>query len=535
MAVTSQGIVDPYLRQVIPLVETSCKTIQEITDLSLNLQPQNHVLECIQNIDDFGYSYIVVETIISRARTCRPCEVTTSSTGELLKLELAATYTEKLRNVLLQYFVAQGDLMMNENLSRKTKRLLDLKIGIDDFSTTIDTILDFYTHGSIGLKLKEHTLPSVEELKEIKRNICAVKDELKLNELHSYFLDFKDDLTISESHILCQLLGLDNKYGDYLDSLDDKMLDHDNVLYYILRFLNERSKELELDSEGTTGVCTDLVKLGFTQKGSDAIVRNIPDEIIALQIPSFWGERFLEYVFRNHPLLCNISSNRFPFSDKTIDCWFEERISTSKRDEPDENIPWFNVKMMNCSSQRIGTTMIEEYLMKLQDDDRESVFLFHGTTHHRAKSILEWGIRIGHGKDGLDFSSGDGIYLSENFKDAYMWGAAGRGDHIAVLVFQIKKDMLDEENILNLTEDKDKWEKIVKLCRTQYRDQKAFKNLLMGIKLIKGCMSVNPKAIAQGKEVPEGYGLSNIQICVRETEFSVKLGSLNNICCIIFF
>ncbi|KAK6991359.1 hypothetical protein BgiMline_014730, partial [Biomphalaria glabrata] len=57
-----------------------------------------------------GSIFKTIETIISRARTCGPCEVTTSTTGELLKLELAATYTEKLKNVLLKYFVAHKDL-----------------------------------------------------------------------------------------------------------------------------------------------------------------------------------------------------------------------------------------------------------------------------------------------------------------------------------------------------------------------------------------------------------------------------------------
>ncbi|KAK0065089.1 hypothetical protein Bpfe_005647 [Biomphalaria pfeifferi] len=530
MAVSFRGAADFYLKQVTPILKTYCKTIQNITDQRLNIYPQDRILH-LNIIIHYDFPFIKVTQMASIQTIIRP----SINEEALLTLEIAASYTERLRNVLTKYFQAHGESMSNSDLSRKTRRLLELKNGIDGFLAVVDKIIEYYTFSTAGLLLDGLNLPSLEDLKEQKAKICAVKKQLKLKELHSTFADYKDDFMTSDANILCALLGLNDDYQHFLDKLDDNKRAHHDDLYYIVRFLEEREKDLEYDpnDKGAEGLCQNLVSLGFTLKRADAITKNIPSELIDLQTPSYWAERYLNNVFLHHPLLDN--ATRYPYSGDKKDEWFQEEIPTGNREEPNENIPSFLVRMLNCTTE--NSVVIEDYLTKVQEEDRESVLLYHGTTHADAKSILTSGITLGSGKTGQDFSSGDGFYVSETLGGAKKWSDAARGKHSAVLVFKVKKDLLDvsKENGLDLTQDEEKWQRIVSLCRARYDDLKVKQMLLKGVSFIKGYMCSNPKAVADGQERAEGFGQTEIHICIRDEDYAVKFGSLENICCVIFY
>ncbi|KAK0065086.1 hypothetical protein Bpfe_005644 [Biomphalaria pfeifferi] len=617
--------------------------MQELTNLKLHRQ----LLERVIHVKNIVTITILVKRVITGPRKRRPSgEVTT--TEALWELELAASYTEKLRD-LLKIFHSQKEAEMK----RKIKRLLDLKTAIDGFLQVIDKIIDYYKCKSVGVSLDEHSLPKLEEHKEQKEKMDDVTERLKLNKLLSIFANYKDDFMTSDESILCALLGLINEYQNYLKNLDDKVKNHQDALYYIGSLLEEREHDIEYDpndlkttfdvflqvidkinhytcksvglsldghslpkleelkeqkeklnkllskfakykfdfmtsdesilctllgldneyqsylenldekaknhhddlyyilsllverehdieydpnDKGIEGLCKNLVSLGFTEELPEAFAKNIPPELIDLQTPSYWAERYLEHTFVYHPLLS--ANPRYPYSETTIDGWFEQEILTEKRKEPNRKIPSFNVRMFNCTPESSeDNKVVRDYLQNLKDEDKDSVMLYHGTTHDNAESILTWGITIGYGKDGQDFSSGDGFYLSEKLEDAIKWSRTARGERNAILVFKIKKDLIDpsKENGLDVTEDKEKWQNIVKLCRTQYNDQKVFEKLLKDITFIRGHICLNPIAVAQGKDNPDGFDQSELHICIRDKDYAVRFGSLKNICCVIFY
>uniref|UniRef100_A0A2C9KNI1 Uncharacterized protein n=1 Tax=Biomphalaria glabrata TaxID=6526 RepID=A0A2C9KNI1_BIOGL len=373
---------------------------------------------------------------------------------------------------------------------------------------------------------------SLEE--EQKEKTFGVNKHFKPNEVQPTDANYKDDIMPSDASILCSRLGLNNKCQNYLETLTTKQKKHHNYLYYIVKFWEKIENDIQYDS--SERLCKNLVSLGFTDIGAEAIAKNIPSELIDLQKPSYWAERYLENIFVSNPLLSD--NPRYPYSETTTDRFFKEKILTENREEPNSDVPSFNINMLNCTSESSGNTkLVKDYLKKVQEEDKDSVLLYHGTTHNNAESILTCGITIGNGKDGQDLSSGDGFYLSEKLDDANKWSRAARGEKNAILVFKIKKDLIDasKENGLDLTKDEKKWQRTVKLCRTQYCDQKARKDLLKGITFLRGHMCLNPLDVVQEKDNPKGFGTSEIHICIRDEDYAVKFGSLENICCAIFY
>uniref|UniRef100_A0A2C9L1U3 PARP catalytic domain-containing protein n=1 Tax=Biomphalaria glabrata TaxID=6526 RepID=A0A2C9L1U3_BIOGL len=539
MAVSLQKEADPYLRKAISVLEAYCNTIKEITDQPLNLQIQHFVLH-INFVIEIDYPFVKIQAFntISRGHSLSLNSITTQEA--LWSLEVLAVYTETLNNVLAKYFKAQKDLK-KKDMTKKTEilgELKRLKDGIDAVLALIDKIMEYYNFKPVEMNVNEKLLPSLDELQTQKDFVCAIKKKLKLDKLHEIFSEYKGDFKVSDATILCSILGLQEDYRTFLDTLQAEGEDHREDCYYIIKLLESKEQDLNYDTNdmGIAGLSKNLVSLGFTQARASAIAKNIPSELIDLQMPSFWAERYLENAYLYHPLLSAVS--RYPYSEDEKDKWFQKEIPTDQRDEPNEDIKSFKIRMLNSTSKSpVNNKLVEDYLGKVKDEDKDSVLLFHGTTHAGAESILTSGITLTAGQKGQDFSSGDGFYLSEKLEDADKWSGAARGEHKAVVVFKVKKEMLDarKENGLDLTGDQGMWQSVVKICRNQYHDKKAKAKLLKGVSFIKGNLCLNPKDYTSGKSNAEGFGQNEVQFCIRDEDYSVKFGSLQNVCCVVFY
>ncbi|KAK6991362.1 hypothetical protein BgiMline_014733, partial [Biomphalaria glabrata] len=428
-----------------------------------------------------------------------------------------------------------------KDTAMKSERLIELKRmkhRIDVILEITDKIIEYYNFKSVGMTVNKKMLPSLEELQKEIDIVCAMKKKLKLNELHYIFLEYNGDCNKFDATILCSILSLKEDYRTFLDTLQAEGEDHREDCYFIIKLLESKEQDLDYDTNdrGIAGLSKNLVSLGFLPTGADVIAKNIPPELIDLQMPSFWAERYLENTFLCHPLLDDVL--RYPYSEDEKNKWFQEEIPTCQRDEPYDDIKSFKIRMLNCTSKSlVNNKLVQDYLREEQYEDEDSVLLFHGTTHDGAKSILTSGITLTEGQKGQDFSSGDGFYLSEKLEDADKWSGAARGEHKAVVVFKVKKEMLDasKEHGLDLTGDQETWQRVVKLCRNYYQDKNAKARLLNGVSFIRGHYCLNPIDFAQDKSNAEGFGQSAIQICIRDEDYSVKFGSLKNIYCVVFY
>ena len=133
--------------------------------------------------------------------------------------------------------------------------------------------------------------------------------------------------------------------------------------------------------------------------------------------------------------------------------------------------------------------------LKLLDDMLE--IFYHGTSHESAEDIIGYGISLKKGKDGMNFSSGDGFYVSNDLCLARERAARRFGENNSpVLVFQVRKVELrgeSNDNGLDLTDidrKKGEWKKLVQNFLSGEPSRKFLKTI-KGYDFIEGPMVAN--------------------------------------------
>ena len=99
---------------------------------------------------------------------------------------------------------------------------------------------------------------------------------------------------------------------------------------------------------------------------------------------------------------------------------------------------------------------------------------FHGTNHESALNILQEGIDITRGGQRLDFSDGEGFYITNNFSESIQYAefarSRGSANHAnlgaAVVIYNVNEEELNQKfRGLNLYSDLNFWRKVVKEYR----------------------------------------------------------------------
>ena len=217
-------------------------------------------------------------------------------------------------------------------------------------------------------------------------------------------------------------------------------------------------------------------------------------------------------------LRCNtdklFSFGRFPQNESIVDQWFDHPSSGGTRNP---------VKAINVEKEVVtpsnGNNLFNT--VKLNEvnllDDMFEIF-YHGTSHKSAEDIIAYGIDLTKGGKGMDFSSGDGFYVSKDLRLA-----KERADHFdennsasAVLVFQVRNVELrgdSNDNGLDLTDIKRKgeWKELVKIFLSK-KPSNRFLRTIKGYDFIEGPM------VAKGRDdflsFPKPKN-DSYQLCVR--------------------
>ncbi|KAK0065088.1 hypothetical protein Bpfe_005646 [Biomphalaria pfeifferi] len=437
-------------------------------------------------------------------------------------VKLVSLYKKYFQNVLVSLTAVLCDYKNKVCLQSKIIGIIALRKEVDAFTVVLDKLIDKYRFNR-----SEKTLPSLKELQRLNAKMCLLQKKIKLTHIRSLFTDCDKELMPLYGHILIIYLGLNSAFEHWIESLNIGERHCQDYCYYILQFLEANKHNLEYDPSdiGLAGLSKKLMLLGFTKNRSEVIAKNISEDFIDLQTPLYWAKRYLVNEFIFHSILFELSN--FPYSKENIDQWFKQEIL---RKNGADSIS-LNINMFNCTNKnQENTRLILEFLSKMKDEDKDSRLYFHGTTYDAVKSILTTGIKLGEGKKKKDFSSGDGFYLSEKFDYAKDWASNGRG--FAVIVYKVHKDLVDAElqNGLDVTNDEQIWTSIILLCTSHYKDKKLKRKLLEGKTFVRGPISVKVK----GSKV-SGFKHGEMQLCIREEEYSIQFGSLENICGVIFY
>ncbi|KAK2546764.1 hypothetical protein P5673_033595 [Acropora cervicornis] len=207
------------------------------------------------------------------------------------------------------------------------------------------------------------------------------------------------------------------------------------------------------------------------------------------------------------------SCGRFPQNEGIVYQWFDHPSSGGTRN-PVQAINVEKEVVIPCNGNNLFNAVKLSELNLL--DDMFEIF-YHGTSHDSAEDIIAHGINLTKGGKGMDFSSGDGFYVSKDLCLARERAARRFGDNnSAVLVFQVRKVELrgdSNDNGLDLTgiDRKGKWKELVK----NFLSEKPSKKFL---KTIKGYDFIEGPMVAKGRNdflsFPKPKN-DSYQLCVR--------------------
>lgn len=175
---------------------------------------------------------------------------------------------------------------------------------------------------------------------------------------------------------------------------------------------------------------------------------------------------------------------------------------------------------------------------------RNFVLLYHGTSVENAFGILDYGIDLTKGRSKQDFSNKDGFYLHFDFNLSVQWASKKYSNQFAILIFRVSEYLLNPlaNRGFNLCDNNNPcsvlmWPFVVRSCRQGYKPHDWIGSLLDTFHFIVGPMCANPREVQNEKKDPKFLTLQNrvpMQLCVRTPVYASVVGSIYNICGVVF-
>lgn len=225
----------------------------------------------------------------------------------------------------------------------------------------------------------------------------------------------------------------------------------------------------------------------------------------------------------------------FPYQESKINEWFVQQF----RSEDGQEQKVVNVINVNQEGRRTNS-----YRTQGQADnfpncllaDEYEVF-FHGSNHESVQGIVEHGIDLSMGKEAQDFSDGDGYYVGKSFEEAFDWARShtSRGEGQAVVIYRVHKTQLrgqNNDNGLDLRQDKREWLRVVTEYRRYPRGRKPDKRLRKDIKKQYGFIE-GPRASVSRRNPSPTEDIDTYQLCVRSDNCAQLFN--NSLHSVVFF
>lgn len=176
--------------------------------------------------------------------------------------------------------------------------------------------------------------------------------------------------------------------------------------------------------------------------------------------------RFERLVFLSWLWQCN----RFPYNEQITNKWFLKNIPS----KPGQQV----INTLNVSLNEEERKHWQRWQNIVEEraglPNFDGTPFFHGTNHESALNILQEGIDITRGGQRLDFSDGEGFYITNNFSESIQYAefarSRGSANHAnlgaAVAIYNVNEEELNQKfRGLNLYSDLNFWRKVVKEYR----------------------------------------------------------------------
>lgn len=326
---------------------------------------------------------------------------------------------------------------------------------------------------------------------------------------------------------ICAELGLQPDFLTELDEIPRESRHHRKLSDWLEIFLEDSTESVTKDDKYS--LTKELLgSIGFdpTSKAVKTIMARAFSGSMQEHIEaSEWAQLFIKDEFKYNHLL-SPETTKFPFKSDITNTWFH---LPKEEYESDEDIRKVIIMNLETEKSELYETAMTTLIHFVAQEDKNEI-LFHGTDHKSAKQILMQGIYLYAGREKRDFSCGDGFYLTNKMEHALNW-AKSTTARPAILIFQVKREDMDNARRLNLNKNKQKWKEIVSCFRTGKRTAKVRKSLT-SYDFIEGPMSVLTKHETTDEVVFEPE-CSSYQMCLISEDFAERFKK--NLHSIVFF
>nr|QIQ08615.1 hypothetical protein [Dikerogammarus haemobaphes virus 1] len=348
-----------------------------------------------------------------------------------------------------------------------------------------------------------------------------LKDSTKISDTN--------EIVLREEDVICTRIGLNEGVMKYLKNIPLEYREHQPIEYYINSYLQETVSYLKDNVKENIVSCAK--QCGFTESGARKFADWVDGSNLKNHQPlSLWFERYIENIF-NYSLCLGGDMPRYPFVQE-LDKF--NAVQVTRFEEDKEGYPiheTFKLLVKNC------TKNTNKVLCTGKENTR---FLFHGTDHLSAMSIVEEGIWPCKGRSMQDFSDNTGFYVTHNFDTAKKWALIW--SRPAVVVF---KDVIDEEHFtkLDLSLSENEWQRIVK-----YNRSGCLRKLAPDLRQrLRDCDYVFGPSTTDGSKgarempnfktwLPSGYNdVNQSQLCIRSEKMAKDFGKPDRIYSVLFY
>ena len=348
------------------------------------------------------------------------------------------------------------------------------------------------------------------DLRKIKRAAKKLRKHIK-NMNPQNISQLIPNIEVTGEDILCSVLGLKSHVADRLKMLDPQMRNHQSDMYFLQHFLADQDVNPDVDEclRNIEAVSLKLQEMGFTQSRSVAIADWIAEQPWAEhQSLLAWAQLYIEGLF-TYDIFLNDLVSRYPYEENPQDKWLSVPVERYDNDV-----------VVKTKVEVINTTYstAPQAIKEIAQQHPGKCIYYHGTDHMSAKSILEDGINLGMGKSECDFSSGSGFYLVDCSKYAREWAMKSKA--AAVLVYGISEGCLNDYQVLDLSNEREKWKEVREHFRNRKKLSRNTKQEYRNCDYIKGPIDSTPQSIQQ--------------ICIRSEELAIHIGNATNICAVVF-
>ena len=435
-------------------------------------------------------------TVNGKLMVKQMCLKQTTMLDALIFLNLFSFHNHNLLMNVIQF--CKGSEIDKVELA-KLKKLKEHLIALADF---LDKILVVYPR-------VENTkyLPDLRKIKRVSKKLR--KDIKNMNPQN--ISQLIPNIEVTGEDILCSVLGLKSHVADRLKMLDPQMRNHQSDMYFLQHFLADQDVNPDVDEclRNIEAVSLKLQEMGFTQSRSVAIADWIAEQPWAEhQSLLAWAQLYIEGLF-TYDIFLNDLVSRYPYEENPQDKWLSVPVERYDNDV-----------VVKTKVEVINTTYstAPQAIKEIAQQHPGKCIYYHGTDHMSAKSILEDGINLGMGKSECDFSSGSGFYLVDCSKYAREWAMKSKA--AAVLVYGISEGCLNDYQVLDLSNEREKWKEVREHFRNRKKLSRNTKQEYRNCDYIKGPIDSTPQSIQQ--------------ICIRSEELAIHIGNATNICAVVF-